>query len=193
MGCDIHAHVEVKIGDVWHHYNAPHVTRDYQLFAKMGNVRNHNGIEPLSDCRGIPQDISPITRIAMERWSSDAHSATHLAANEIEALGEWYRNRPEVLQLQGHFHGLEGVFGYSIEGAPLSVAKPFDDVRIVFWFSPPRTYKVTGTFTATFEVEINADSEEDATAIVEDMEEDEFLEDGWLHASRVEVDSVERL
>jgi hypothetical protein len=38
MGCDIHAHVEIKIGGKWHHYNHPSTDRRYVLI-ELFNLR----------------------------------------------------------------------------------------------------------------------------------------------------------
>ena len=39
MGCDIHAHVEIKIGGTWHHYNKLGLQRNYELFQAMAEQR----------------------------------------------------------------------------------------------------------------------------------------------------------
>lgn len=76
MGCDIHLHQEVKIGKKWHHYNAPRIGRNYELFAKMIGVRNYGTIEPISTVKMLPDDLSKITKIDLEHWGSDGHSSS---------------------------------------------------------------------------------------------------------------------
>lgn len=34
MGCDIRLHTEVKIDGTWYTYGAPHMERNYALFAR---------------------------------------------------------------------------------------------------------------------------------------------------------------
>jgi hypothetical protein len=60
MGCDIHAHVELKLADGrWHHWNAPHINRNYLLFTKLAGVRDYGeGIQPFAQPRGLPKDIT---------------------------------------------------------------------------------------------------------------------------------------
>ena len=137
MGTDIHAHVEVKREGKWLHFNAPHVIRHYPLFTKMAGVREVEGVEPIAAPRGIPEDISDITRVCWEREKDDAHDAGYLTRAEIRTLAWWY-DTLDTRKTQGGFHGLEGVFGY-IDGSPLhslggESREMFDDVRIVFWF-----------------------------------------------------------
>lgn len=145
MGTSIHAHVEVMTRDgVWHHYNAPHVERDYQLFAKMSGVRaesvgDASDLEPVAPIRGVPEDMSVVTLAIYEEHY--AHSESYLTRQEIAKLSHWYLTR-NPSETPGGYHYLNGVFGY-IKGGPLealggSSDDPktwlFADVRIVFWF-----------------------------------------------------------
>lgn len=140
MGCDIHAHVEVKINGQWHHYNHPSASRRYALFARMADVRNSSGVEPISPPRGLPPDASCKTRFDHdERWGSDAHSESWLTADEVAGLEQWLR--------QGADHGypdadycVESDFGYifgngwEIAKYPNDYPKALEDARLVFWF-----------------------------------------------------------
>lgn len=147
MGTSIHAHVEVMTHDgVWHHYNAPHVKRDHELFAKMSGVRvesagDASDLDPVAPIRGVPDDMSAVTRVIYGREEADAHSASYLKRQEIAKLSHWYFTRNPA-ETPGGYHYLNGVFGY-IKGGPLealggSSDDPkswlFADVRIVFWF-----------------------------------------------------------
>lgn len=95
MGCDIHAHVEVKLKGQWHHYHAPYINRDYSLFSKMANVRNGSlssmrYVKPISKPRGMPEDISLITKVMREGWGGDGHSDSWLGSAEVCELIKWY-------------------------------------------------------------------------------------------------------
>ena len=59
VGCDIHLHVEVKLGDSWFHasMSGEFSHRVYGMFAALANVRNHFRISTIP-CRGIPSDAS---------------------------------------------------------------------------------------------------------------------------------------
>jgi hypothetical protein len=115
MGCDIHPAIEYRESEVgpwkallakdpyfgkreWHdkEYTASlDIGRDYDLFAILGNVRNNRGFAgektgerfaPMSDCRGVPDDISPEARDVL----SNEHSATWVTLAEILAY-DWDR------------------------------------------------------------------------------------------------------
>ena len=61
MGCDIHANFEIKVNNKWLYYSNPDIDRNYDLFARMANVRNNRGIKPIDDPRGLPEDITETT------------------------------------------------------------------------------------------------------------------------------------
>lgn len=98
MGCDIHCTWEVRKDGVWENQDefkeepwGPSVTgreilwkRNYRLFAMLANVRNGygvagsdtgDGLEPIAEPRGIPEDAAEITK----RWAEDldGHSRSH--------------------------------------------------------------------------------------------------------------------
>lgn len=140
MGCDIHAHVEIKIGGKWHHYNHPSASRRYALFARMADVRNGIGIEPIAQRRGLPDDITFTTRFDHdERWGRDAHSESWLSAEEVAGLEEWMRNGADLGYPSGDYR-VEKDFGYifgngwEIKKYPNDYPKQLEDVRLVFWF-----------------------------------------------------------
>lgn len=61
MGCDIHLYVEHRsVGShnwvsMFHKFSH----RNYNLFAKLANERNYDGITPICPVRGFPEDASP--------------------------------------------------------------------------------------------------------------------------------------
>ena len=76
MGCDIHVHFEIKLNGKWEHYSNPSIDRNYELFAKMADVRNdyENPIIPISFPKGLPKDLSVVTKFEVDHWGSDGHS-----------------------------------------------------------------------------------------------------------------------
>lgn len=74
MGCDIHPVLEVKGEDgKWHGKvlcwcsrtgSAPdtegalYIHRNYSLFAMLAGVRNYDGVKPIAEPRGVPDDAS---------------------------------------------------------------------------------------------------------------------------------------
>lgn len=141
MGCDIHLHVEVKIRGEWHHYCIGG-QRDYEIFAKMAGVCNYTAIEPISPPRGVPGDVSAVTRIDLERWSTDAHSHSYLDAEEISRLSEWVESRERANNVtiwffEHVFMGGQYLFSNKFGGLHKyrsEMPSEVEDVRFVFWF-----------------------------------------------------------
>jgi hypothetical protein len=83
MGADIHIYIEWKVGDQpWVHDDG-HVeedgrikeaadSRNYSLFAKLAGVRG-DGPDP----KGIPDDVSPKTKIAVSQYGEGGHSHSY--------------------------------------------------------------------------------------------------------------------
>lgn len=139
MGCDIHAHGEVKINGVWHHYSQPRIERWYGLFARMADVRNDPtyGIEPISPPRGIPEDITFITRFDYE--DECGHSGSWLTGKEVEDLCAWVdeQRQKEIgryYSFQHHCIGYVFGNGWDVKKYPDDYPKGVEDVRLVFWF-----------------------------------------------------------
>ena len=110
MGCDIHVHGEVKVAGLWHHYSAPYVSRDYNLFAYMAGVRAGNsGITPIAEPRGIPADISLITWIDYMKMGTDGHTHSWLSGEEVVKLGEKLQ---ECITQKESYYWIENIFGY---------------------------------------------------------------------------------
>jgi hypothetical protein len=128
MGCNIHAHIEVKISGQWHHYSCPPIQRNYRLFARICGVRGDvaNAISPP---RGIPNDMSVVTIACFDYEKLDSHSATWLTKNELCDLIQWEEahdpmfHHKEVGYLTGNSFHLSG-------GNPPEIT----DVRFICWF-----------------------------------------------------------
>lgn len=89
MGCDIHMYMEKKVNDRWEtadffHY-APNRRgemeltriefmgdRNYKLFARLADVRNGYGVQPIAYPRGVPKDLSDYVR----NWYNVEHDWT---------------------------------------------------------------------------------------------------------------------
>ena len=144
MGCDIHFHSEVKRHGVWHHHSEHNVERNYALFAKMAGVRNYGEIIPISAPKGLPADVTELTKLHSEKYGIDGHSHSWLSAKEISELHKFIRddtNSPDIFGTDSwrfehknfpYFMGNhlnvfidypEDLAGYGIE-----------DVRYVFFF-----------------------------------------------------------
>lgn len=89
MGCDIHVHCERKNADnTWAPVKVPGLfpNRDYKLFGFLANVRNYSGTPPISKPRGVPTNASPKVQKDFAGWGMDAHSATWLSVDELQAF-----------------------------------------------------------------------------------------------------------
>lgn len=144
MGCDIHFHIEVKTKNGWELYSKPNVKRNYKLFAKLAGVRNYDNIKPISEPKGLPEDISYLVKQSFESWGTDAHSASYITGEEIIKLDSWLEeSKPYSEDTICMANSLEyGVLHCYLEGNSFSgfYQYPKDrpsyilDVRFVFWF-----------------------------------------------------------
>jgi hypothetical protein len=134
MGCDIHCHIEFEDRkDRWFHWSAPCILRDYELFAKMANVRNYDEISYIAPPRGLPKDITLPTAIDHQR--DNYHDESWLSCEEVAYLVRWDRMDrnhnwydPNSLEYQlGYF------FGNDFWGRD-SFPENIIDTRLVFWF-----------------------------------------------------------
>jgi len=141
MGCDIHLHIEIKINNEWHHYNHPNGLyagtenrRNYKLFAKMAGVRNYEPLVPICQPKGLPEDITFITRFD---WSKDNyHDESWFNLEEIRELNEWWEEQPEFNPQNPESH-FEEYFGYlfgNVHCEETLKLNNIQDVRFVFWF-----------------------------------------------------------
>lgn len=148
MGCDIHLHSEVKRNGKWRHHSEAKIERNYALFAKMANVRNWAGanpqIVPISQPKGLPEDVTELTKLHSEKCGIDGHSHSWLNAREISELHKWLRDESIPKEWFGedawrfecdnfpYFMGnhLNGFIDYPEDWEGYGV----EDVRYVFFF-----------------------------------------------------------
>ena len=140
MGCDIHLHTEVKINGEWQHYSVCHVTRNYALFALMADVRNDGSIEPVSLQKGLPMNMTPLTKFDYQDWKLDAHSSSWLTASEIKELHEKCKEL-NIFKYDRSMFGFSDSFGYLFGNDwsgfikyPDERLEGLEDVRFIFWF-----------------------------------------------------------
>ncbi len=60
-------------------------SRNYWLFSVLAGVRNDGEVEPISEPRGLPDDVSDAVRADSDEWGADGHSHTWLSLGEIVA------------------------------------------------------------------------------------------------------------
>ena len=142
MGCDIHMHAEVKIRGEWHYYGEIELDRNYAMFTYLANVRpereREDDFEPISEPRGLPDDITFMTRFyAEEVWGVDGHSHSWINSDEI-AEYEAFLDRKGWLFPEDQFSPITGyLFGNywgPFKEYPHDYPDDLEDVRFVFWF-----------------------------------------------------------
>ncbi len=134
MGCDIHAHFEVKINGKWEHYSVPNIVRCYGLFEKMAGVRGDikNAIVPP---KGVPDNLSVITALDLEMWDCDAHTRSWLDCDEIAEVINFHKNLTNDFFIELNEWGF--LFRNSFGGLNKyrgDYPEEIEDVRLVFWF-----------------------------------------------------------
>lgn len=131
MGCDIHAHTEIRYKCDWYHYQKHDIDRDYYLFAIMAGVRNYQDITPVAEPRGLPPNLSVVTLLEANYMGTDGHSHSWLSDWEVRKISQEYQydNPFWDIAVFGHevYHH-EG-FGNEYKGSSY-----MDAVRLVFWF-----------------------------------------------------------
>lgn len=137
MGCDIHAHIEIKINNKWEHYSTPPIQRCYGLFAKICGVRNNEdwGIIPIVLVRGIPEDCSIVTLIC-SRYE-EGHSHTWMTKEEFKELILWANDNINIRQSwNGEFeHKQIGyINGNCVYLNSCNHAPEITDMRFICWF-----------------------------------------------------------
>ena len=132
MGADIHVHLEAKINGKWEHVSIINIGRNYVLFGHIAGVRQpaNSYIEP----RGLPDDISIITKLSFNHWKEDGHTMSWLYASEmLNAIRcyakEDFYNKGET-ESERYYKRQFQCGGYSNYFINEIVA----DQRYIFWF-----------------------------------------------------------
>ena len=149
MGSDIHIHIEIRYKGTWEHYSVVKGIRWYDLFGAMAGVRGDG--PPIVEPKGVPEDMSVVTRLDWERWVEDAHSASWYNEEELDLIQDWLdkqkKNADDNKEQYPMFRfDLEcGVLNWThLFGNSLTAFKHYHDtkyvpdgvdaVRMVFWF-----------------------------------------------------------
>lgn len=130
MGCDIHAHLEIKVEEKWIYYGNPRIPRNYELFSIMAGVRGNE--KPIAKIRGIPEDANITTALHFINWGQDAHSASWLSSVEIseKLIGEFNKTSESF---EYEFFGYLFGNGWSLEYRN-EWPEFLQDYRLIFWF-----------------------------------------------------------
>lgn len=131
MGCDIHAHIEVKIDGKWEHYSALTIRRNYRLFTRMASVRRiDDDVVQVAPLRGLPFDMTTVTKFDAEYWKNDMHHPSWITDKEADEVEQWFT----LGKMYESRHPCEP-FGYLFSnGMTYRANDRHTDTRIVFWF-----------------------------------------------------------
>lgn len=114
MGCDIHLYTEKETvingkkkwvnidnwklnpyyeegnndGETKYRIFSAYRNRDYTLFAILADVRNGNNNIPISQPKGLPEDVSDVTKAESDFWDSDGHSHSFFTMQELYSYYE---------------------------------------------------------------------------------------------------------
>ena len=82
MGCDIHSQAEKRINGRWTRIDGlePFDWRSYGMYAFLAGVRNYSAVTPLSEPRGLPDDVDYVEDA--EHWLGE-HSFSWLSLDEL--------------------------------------------------------------------------------------------------------------
>ena len=146
MGCDIHMHIEIRYNGKWVHYACPSIDRNYTLFGIMAGVRGEGPaiVEP----KGVPNNMSVVTRLSWEKWGPDAHTASWFNEEEIDLLSarlkklreqsgdsaSWTTYDLEYGILNGTYMFGNSLTAFKHYNDYEYLPKSCDGVRMVFWF-----------------------------------------------------------
>lgn len=62
----------------------PYHDRNYRLFSILAGVRNSDGIVPIANPRGIPNDVSKFVKHEVKEYGDNGHSHSWLSLQELE-------------------------------------------------------------------------------------------------------------
>lgn len=146
MGVDIHMYIEVKnLRNQWicinpkylnlleepgeYSINQLRIPRNSTLFAILADVRNYSDYIPISEPRGIPEDISNVVRSEYDDWGEDnVHSESYLTLKDLKDYNIQYYG-PNLKLIDNLITKIKDL---SNEYYPSSSYD--DNIRIVFWF-----------------------------------------------------------
>ncbi len=134
MGCDIRVHFEIKLNGKWEHYSQSKFKRNHRLFGKMAGVRNDYNEIPICEPKGLPIDISFMSKFCSDYMGSDDHNHSWFDKEEIKKIHEFHEKIDNGMidykQWGYLFGGCWDDFVEYREDYP----KEIEDIRMIFGF-----------------------------------------------------------
>lgn len=164
MGCDIHTYVEQRDDGSWtrvgwaggtrHGWEItePFDWRHYGLYGWLADVRNSSEVPPVSQPRGLPEDVSPDVLREFEEWGCDAHTPSWISVDDLIAFDydQTFEDRRVTRQIapnawhgactadpgEGEIKTYREFFGpeFFADLAALNTLNKVRPTRVVFWF-----------------------------------------------------------
>ena len=153
MGCDIHSYAEKKVNGKWEKVSDqfsldefdkkwygkekgdnPFGWQNYSIFAFLAGVRNYDHCTPISEPKGLPDDISDEVKEKADDLDGDGHSHSFLTVKELSDFDygkTFFDDSGKETETYSNFLGKQFF-------DDLEILKNLDEnpenVRIVFWF-----------------------------------------------------------
>lgn len=137
MSCDIHAMFERKSDEYWINSGDPNMSRNYTIFAILGNVRNYDNIPYISENRfDLNDDLCDLDicvefRNSLEQWNGDAHSASYTTLTELK---QYDVDNKCVHKWPYAGYELQNLIRYGENIKTFHKLDNDDDVRLAFFF-----------------------------------------------------------
>ena len=160
MGCDIHVYLEKYTSvngenkwvnvDHWQinpnfglNENEPEyelvsffIGRNYDLFSILAEVRG--SFDPIEDPRGLPEDVTDVTRKEYDKWGRDAHTPSHYTLKELKDYLFNNSDNEEIRENLSYFinpmdRRFKDEFWIDIDDEKRYTIKE-NGFRVVFWF-----------------------------------------------------------
>ena len=155
MGCDIHLFVECKKSangekrwlnvDKWEilpeyeedsfepYFVCQHLydDRNYAIFGILGNVRNEERMEYISEPRGLPFNVTKLVKKNYTEDSVNYHSCSWLTLDELKIFRNKQNNQKKCKHI---LDSLISILQKKKDSYDWMNKKRDSDLRIVFWF-----------------------------------------------------------
>ena len=155
MGCDIHCYIEFRRDsqERWDHFGGNiNPGRNYNIFARLADVRNYEEIQPVTEERGFPSDAawpaSSDNYLYISTEEGEGNVNPEVAAQWVKAGYSYYHKVKWVSNPDWHSHSWLTLkeFEQAISGFPdaleyqaiAAAMRLFQEkgcfTRLVFWF-----------------------------------------------------------
>lgn len=127
MGKDIHPHLEVKVGNNWHHYSCPKINRNHTLFDYLLDNYTPND---------VPEDMSVVTKRDFLSPGRNDWQHTHINNKGVAAIHKFCHDRIRsdddgTPNPKAEFSEYYFDLAWELQASNFSC---YEDVRFIYWF-----------------------------------------------------------